>query len=134
MAKHGARLAGTRACTATAEDIARTMRTFADSVRVETFRVHPGSFYAYMKLLPPAYLVGLVALLAAGRMGQPAVAVLGALALTGLLAGIVLMTCQFGFYRHLGDRLFAREDRHERRGRDRAGRHGGARDHSLGPP
>jgi acetylornithine deacetylase/succinyl-diaminopimelate desuccinylase-like protein len=108
VAKHGARLAGTRSCAATAEDIARTMRTFADSVRGETFRVHPGSFYAYMKLLPPAYLVGLITLLAAGRMGQPAVAVLGALALIGLLAGIVLMTCQFGFYRHLGDRLFAR--------------------------
>jgi aminopeptidase YwaD len=108
VAKHGARLAGGAACTDTAAEIARDLGEFADSVRVETFRVHPGSFYAYMKILPPAYVVGLVALLAADRIGQPAAAGLGALAVVGLLAGIVLMTCQFGIYRHLGDRLFPR--------------------------
>ncbi len=109
VAKHGARLAGGAACAGAAADIARDLGEFADSVRVETFPVHPGSFYAYMKILPPAYLVGLVALLAAGWMGQPAATVLGALAITGLLTGIVLMSCQFGFYRHLGDRLFPRK-------------------------
>jgi aminopeptidase YwaD len=106
--EHGPRLAGGTACTDTAGKIARDLGEFADAVKVETFEVHPGSFYAYMKLLPPAYLVGVVTLLAAGRIGQPAVIVLGALALAGLLAGIVLMACQFGFYRHLGDQLFAR--------------------------
>jgi aminopeptidase YwaD len=106
---HGARLAGGAACTNAAGELARDLGAFADSVRVETFRVHPGSFYAYMKILPPAYLVGLVALLAAGRIGQPATAVLGAPAIAGLLSGIVLMACQFGFYRHLGDRLFPRK-------------------------
>jgi hypothetical protein len=109
VAKHGARLAGGAACTGVAADIARDLGGFADSVRVETFPVHPGSFYAYMKILPPSYLVGMVALLAAGRVGQPAAAVLGVLAIAGLLSGIVLMSCQFGFYRHLGDRLFPRK-------------------------
>ncbi len=108
VARHGARLAGSAACTDTAGDIARDLGEFADAVRLETFPVHPGSFYAYMKILPPAYLAGLVALLAAGPIGRPAAVVLGALALAGLLAGIVLMACQFGFYRHLGDRLFTR--------------------------
>jgi aminopeptidase YwaD len=109
VAEHGPRLAGGAACTDTAAEIARDLGEFADSVRVETFTVHPGSFYAYMKILPPAYLVGLAALLCASRIGQPAAAVLEVLAIVGMLAGIVLMACQFGFYRHLGDQLFPRK-------------------------
>jgi aminopeptidase YwaD len=103
---HGPRLAGTGSCTAAAEDIARTLRTFADSVRLESFRVHPGSFYAYSKILPVSYLAGLAAIVAAGSIGPLASVGLGTLAVAGLGAGIALMICQFGIYRHLGDELF----------------------------
>jgi aminopeptidase YwaD len=111
VAEHGPRLPGSSACTAAAEDIARTMRTFADSVRAESFRVHPGSFYAYSKILPVSYLVGMAALFAADRVGPRALFGIGALAVVGLAAaglaaGIALMVCQFGIYRHLGDTLF----------------------------
>ena len=105
---HGPRLTGTRPCEAVAEDIARQMGTFADSVRREPFEVHPGSFYAYMKILPVSYLLGMAALLAAGRTGPLAVAIVGVPAVAGLAAGIALMVCQFWFYRHAGDALFAR--------------------------
>jgi hypothetical protein len=103
---HGPRLAGTPPCTEAARAIARRLRTFADAVRVEPFGVHPGSFYAYTKILPVSYLVGMAAILAAGRLGRPASVGIGALAVAGLAAGISLMVCQFGFYRHVGDALF----------------------------
>jgi aminopeptidase YwaD len=106
VAEHGPRLAGTRSCTATAEYIARQAQTFADSVRAESFRVHPGSFYAYSKILPVSYLAGLAAIVAAGSIGPLASVGLGTLAVAGLGAGIALMICQFGIYRHLGDELF----------------------------
>jgi aminopeptidase YwaD len=106
--QHGPRLAGTRSCTDAAEDIARQVRMFADSVRVEPFRIHPGSFYAYSKILPISYVAGLAALFAVGGLGPTTIAGIGALALAGLAAGIALMVCQFGFYWHVGDALFPR--------------------------
>jgi hypothetical protein len=109
VAAHGPRPAGSAACARAAEDISRDLREFADSVTVHAFPVHPASFYAYMKILPPAYLLGLVALLAAGWIGRAVTIGLAALAIAGLLGGIVLMACQFGLYRHLGDRLFPRK-------------------------
>lgn len=105
--EHGPRLAGSRPCTAVAEAIARRARTFADSVSLQPFTVHPGSFYAYTKVLPVSYAVGLAALFAAGSVGRLAAVVAGALAIAGLAAGIALMILQFGLYRHAGDRLFA---------------------------
>lgn len=112
IAAHGPRLAGTKACADTAQDIARELRAFADAVEVETFGIHPGSFYAYTKILPLSWLAGTVVLLAGrgtGAGGGPlavAVTAIAALSVFGLAAGIALMVCQFGFYRHLGDALF----------------------------
>jgi hypothetical protein len=109
---HGPRLAGTKACADTAEDIARQLRTFADTVTVEPFGIHPGSFYAYTKILPVSYLVGMAVLLAGSGIGagigplEAAGTAIVWLAIFGLAAGITLMICQFGFYRHAGDRLF----------------------------
>ena len=109
---HGPRLAGTKACADTARDIARELRAFADAVEVQPFGIHPGSFYAYTKILPLSWLVGMVVLLAGGGTGAGGgpLAVAGtaiaALSVFGLAAGIALMICQFGFYRHLGDALF----------------------------
>jgi aminopeptidase YwaD len=105
--KHGPRLAGSRSCTEAAEDIARQARTFADSVRVEPFCVHPASFYSYMKILPISYLLGMATLFAAATIGPVAAVAAGALAMAGLVSGIALMLLQFGFYRYLGDALFA---------------------------
>jgi hypothetical protein len=88
--KHGPRLAGTTACADAAEDIARQARVFADSVRVESFRINPGSFYAYTKILPISYLIGMVALFAFGSIGPFAIvgqAIIG-LAIVGLAAGV----------------------------------------------
>ncbi|OHD67585.1 MAG: hypothetical protein A2177_12510 [Spirochaetes bacterium RBG_13_68_11] len=106
VAERGPRLSGTSSCAETAEDIARTLRTFADSVSVESFRIHPGSFYAYSKILPVSYLVGMAAIFAASSIGPRAGFGIGTLAVAGLAAGIALMICQFGIYRHLGDALF----------------------------
>jgi len=104
--RHGPRLPGTQACRDTAAEIARLARTFADSVEVEPFRVHPGSFYAYTKILPVSYAAGLAALFAAGSFGRLAAVAAVALAIAGLAAGIALMILQFGLYRHAGDGLF----------------------------
>ena len=106
---YGPRLPGTEACTAVAQQIARQARAFADSVRVEPFRVHPGSFYSYTKILPISYLVGMAAMLGAGAPGSAASGAglaFAGLAVAGLAAGIALMILQFGFYRHVGDELF----------------------------
>jgi aminopeptidase YwaD len=97
--RHGSRLAGSAACRAVAEELAAGLRPVADSVVLEEFTVHPRSFYAYTKILPVSYVLGLAALL----VGGPARFV----PLVLLAAGICLMLAQFGFYRPLGDALFA---------------------------
>jgi aminopeptidase YwaD len=106
VTEYGPRLAGTSSCAATAEDIARQLRIFADSARVESFRIHPGSFYAYSKILPVSYLLGMVAIFAVGSIGPLASVGISIPAIVGLVAGITLMIAQFGIYRHLGDALF----------------------------
>jgi hypothetical protein len=98
--KHGPRLTGSPSCAAAAADIAEELRGFSDSVRVEHFDVHPSSFYSYTKLLPVAYCAGFLALVVMHRFFL--------VPIVALLAGIALMGCQFGFYRHLGDAFFPR--------------------------
>ena len=95
---HGPRLAGTAACEQVAQRLSERLRGFADSVRVDTITIHPASFYAYTKILPVSYAIGMVALLPVGLFRLLPVA--------GLLTGIVMMACQFGLYRHFGDFLF----------------------------
>jgi aminopeptidase YwaD len=99
--KHGPRLTGTASCAAAGGDIAEDLRPFSDSVRVERFDVHPSSFYSYTKILPVAYTVGFLALALVHRFFF--------LPIAGLLAGIVLMAGQFGFYWHLGDPFFPKK-------------------------
>jgi len=98
--KHGPRLTGSPSCMAAGRDIARELEAFSDSVRVERFAVHPSSFYSYTKLLPVAYAAGFLVLAVLHRFFL--------VPIVGLLAGIVLMAGQFGFYRHLGDFFFPR--------------------------
>ena len=95
---HGPRLAGTTACLNVAERIAESLRGFSASVRIDTIGIHPASFYAYTKILPVSYAIGMLALLSVG--------LLRLLPVAGLVAGIALMVCQFGLYRHLGDSFF----------------------------
>jgi aminopeptidase YwaD len=98
---HGPRLTGSGSCNAAGREIARELGSFSDSVRVESFHVHPSSFYSYTKLLPVAYLAGFLALIVVhGLFLVPII---------GLLAGILLMAGQFGFYWHLGDFFFPRK-------------------------
>jgi aminopeptidase YwaD len=96
--KHGPRLTGSASSTAAGKDIAEELGAFSDSVRVESFDVHPSSFYSYTKLLPVAYAIGFLALAVLHRFFL--------VPIIGILAGIVLMGGQFGFYWHLGDAFF----------------------------
>ena len=100
VGRHGPRLAGSEPAKAAARELAEELRGFCDSVRAEEFEAHPASFYAYMKVLPAAYLLGLLSILAfRGLYLAP---------LLGLVSGIALMASQFGLYGRLGDRLFPR--------------------------
>jgi aminopeptidase YwaD len=97
---HGPRLAGSTACTAVADELAEEMRPFCDTVTVDEFDVHPGSFYSYMKILPVVYAAAIPVFLFFPRASWAPAAC--------LLAGIALMLLQFAFYRHFPDRLFTR--------------------------
>ncbi len=98
---HGPRLTGSPACAAAADELARFARTFADSVRVETFDVHPSSFLSYTKLLPVAYFLGFLSIYLVGGIYLIPIA--------GLVAGILLMIFQFGLYLPVGDAFFFRK-------------------------
>ncbi len=98
---HGPRLTGSPACAAAADELAGFARTYADSVRVETFDVHPSSFLSYTKLLPAAYLVGFASIYLIGGIYLVPIA--------GLVAGILLMLFQFAWYLHIGDAFFFRK-------------------------
>ena len=97
---YGPRLAGSDASAAVARELAEDLRGFCDHVRAEEFEAHPGSFYAYTKLLPVVYVLGILSLFVIhGLYLAP---------ILGIVAGIALMCSQFWFYGHLGDRLFPR--------------------------
>jgi aminopeptidase YwaD len=96
---HGPRLPGSASCLKVAERLAERCRDFADSVRVDTIRINPDSFYAYTKILPVSYLIGLFALLPVGLFAL--------IPIFGLVFGVVMMSCQFGLYLHFGDTLFS---------------------------
>jgi len=94
----GPRLAGSAACAEAARVLSERLAAFCDSAGLESFEVHPDSFYSYTRILPLAYALGMAAL-ALPR----ALAILPAL---GLVAGIVIMVSQFGVYSHFPDLLF----------------------------
>lgn len=100
VGRHGPRLAGSEPAKAVARELAEELRGFCDRVRVDEFHAHPASFYAYTKILPAAYFLGLLSIFAfRGLYLAP---------LLGLLSGIALMLSQFGLYGRLGDGLFPR--------------------------
>jgi len=97
---YGPRLAGSEACRSVARELADRMEGFCDRVRTEEFEARPASFYAYTKILPLAYVLGLVSLfLIRGLYWLPAL---------GIAGGIALMVSQFAVYGRLGDGLFPR--------------------------
>ncbi|NLJ46297.1 MAG: M28 family peptidase, partial [Treponema sp.] len=96
--RYGSRLAGSEAGRAVARELADRMEGFCDRVRMEEFEARPASFYAYTKILPCAYVLGLGALfLDRGLYLLPAL---------GIAFGIALMVSQFALYGRLGDGLF----------------------------
>jgi len=96
--RYGPRLAGSEACRSVARELAARLEGFCDRVRLEEFRAHPASFYAYTKILPLVYVLGLVSLLLnRGFYLFPAL---------GIAGGIALMVSQFAVYGRLGDGLF----------------------------
>ena len=99
--RFGPRLAGGDASRNAAQALAEGLAGSCDSVLLEGFDVHPASFYSYTKMLPIAYAVGIVALF----LPRP-LAIVPAL---GLVAGMVVMLCQFAFYLHFPDFLFPRK-------------------------
>jgi aminopeptidase YwaD len=98
IGRFGSRLAGGEAARDTAATLAGELGGFCDSVALESFEVHPGSFYSYTKILPACYALGAMALfLPRGLSILPAL---------GLLAGMAIMVCQFDRYLHFPDFLF----------------------------
>ena len=97
---YGPRLAGSESSKAVARELAEGLRGFCDGVRVGEFVAHPASFYAYTKLLPIAYFLGIFSLvIVRGFYLAP---------ILGIMIGIALMCSQFWFYGRLGDGLFPR--------------------------
>lgn len=96
--KHGPRLAGSKACQNTADEIHNEMKSFADNARIEEFNVHTGAFLGWIRILVFFYAAGTVLLwfnmpwITAGM----------------LLLGIVIMTFQFFLYKHSIDFLYPR--------------------------
>jgi aminopeptidase YwaD len=94
----GSRMAGSEADRKTAQEFTREMESFCDRSGLDRFAVHPGVFFAYTKILPVVYVVGI-----AGLFVSP----LFALPMALLLAlGVAMMLSVFGFYRHKFDRFF----------------------------
>ncbi len=98
--RFGPRLPGSAASHATAEAIRDSLALSCGAARLEPFRVHPGSFYSYTKILPVSYFLAIASL-----FFPPVFAVIAAFALT---AGMLVMLCQFAFYVHVPDFLFPR--------------------------
>lgn len=94
----GPRMAGSEADKKAALELAREMGGFCDRSGLDRFTVHPGAFFAYTKILPVLYVLGLACFFAAPLVALP-MALLVAL-------GIAMMVSVFGLYRHRFDRFF----------------------------
>ncbi len=95
----GPRLAGTDACKKAAARLADTAGTSCDSVKVESFAVHPGAFLGFIKVLVIFY--------AAAAAGLSFLPVFSAL-LTSL--GMVILVFGFLLYKPLLDPFFPKKE------------------------
>lgn len=97
--KHGPRLAGSKACRNTADDLYNEMNGFADSARIEEFGVHTGAFLGWIRILVTLYVAGTVLL----WLSMPWIAA------GVLLTGILIMIFQFFLYKHTIDFLYPKK-------------------------
>jgi aminopeptidase YwaD len=95
------RLAGSDMCNQAAFALHDELKTFCDSSSLHSFKIHPGSFYGYTKILPPVYLAGIVTFF----LPDPWTFI----PLAGLLMGIWMMIVQFGFFSDFFDRLYRKK-------------------------
>jgi aminopeptidase YwaD len=99
--RFGPRLAGSEASRDTARALAEGLAGHCDSVLLESFDVHPASFYSYTKILPILYALGGIALF----LPRP----LALIPAIGLAVGFLIMLCQFALYLHFPDFLFPKK-------------------------
>jgi aminopeptidase YwaD len=97
--KYGPRLAGSKSCQDTAEDMYLNMKEFADDVRIEEFGVHTGAFLGWIRILVTLYAAGTALL----WFSMPWVAA------GVLLVGILIMVFQFFLYKHTIDFLYPKK-------------------------
>jgi len=96
---YGPRLTGTDACKKAAARLADTAGTSCDSVRLESFAVHPGAFLGFIKVLVVFY--------AAAAAGLSFLPVFSAL-ITSL--GMVILVFGFFLYKPLLDPFFPKKE------------------------
>lgn len=93
---YGARLTGTPSCTATAKELHDELKAYTDRAELESFKLHPGAFLGWIKLLVFFYPVAVLFL----WIDLP---------LFGLLvaaSGLGIMVMEFFLYKEIIDRLY----------------------------
>lgn len=97
--KHGPRLAGSKACQNTADDIHKEMQGFADNAHIEEFGVHAGAFLGWIRMLVFFYVAATVLL----WFDLPWITAII------LFTGILIMVFEFFLYKHSIDFLYPRK-------------------------
>jgi len=97
--KNGPRLAGSKSCLDTADDLYEELKTFSDDVKKEDFYVYQGAFLGWIRILVFSFLLGIIFL----WLNFPLVSLI--LAIISLL----ILVFQFFLYLPLLDKFYPKK-------------------------
>lgn len=97
--KHGPRLAGTKACLDTADDLYDELNSFSDQAFKEDFYVYQGAFLGWIRILVFSYVLGTVFL----WLNLPIYALILA------VGSLLVLTLQFFLYLPLLDKFYPKK-------------------------
>lgn len=98
--KHGPRLAGTKPCLDTANDLYDELNSFSDQAFKEDFNVYQGAFLGWIRILVFSYLLGTVFL----WLNMPILSLILA------VGSLLVLTLQFFLYLPLLDHFYPKKD------------------------
>jgi aminopeptidase YwaD len=97
--KNGPRLAGSKACLDTADDLYEELKSFSDDTKKEDFFVYQGAFLGWIRILVFSFLVGIIFL----WLNYPLISLI--VSITSLL----ILILQFFLYLPLLDKLYPKK-------------------------
>ncbi|MBU4267516.1 MAG: Zn-dependent exopeptidase M28 [Acidobacteria bacterium] len=99
--KHGPRVSGTEGCYSACTELEAILGKYCQSVKRESFWIHPASLFAIGKIFTVIYLIGMIAILIESKISM-------GIGLICMISGTIYFFIQFILYADTFDGLFKR--------------------------